>query len=85
DLLSKIPSNVTEEHLILTLQEYVHREARYFGALTEMQASLVLQNIYCERLRAQLFAKEKKDNTPKATGKLDVDGLPRCLTADEFV
>lgn len=85
DLLSSIPNTILEERLLLSLQQYAQRELQYYSALTEMQAALVLQSLYCERLQGQLFAKETKDSAPKATGKLASDGLPRCLTADEFV
>ena len=43
---------------------------------------MVLQSIYCERLRNQLFSKENVKQ--KGSGKLLGDGLPRCLTGDEF-
>ena len=43
---------------------------------------MVLQSIYCEKLRSQLFAKENAKK--KSGGKLLGDGLPRCLTGDDF-
>ncbi|KLO14686.1 hypothetical protein SCHPADRAFT_813887, partial [Schizopora paradoxa] len=67
------------------LEEYVKREAVLFSALTSIQASCVLQSLYCERLRSQLNAKEKKATEKKGSGKLVGDGLPRLLTADDFV
>lgn len=85
ELLSTVPNTITEEQLLLSLRQYVRRESQYFSALTGMQATLVLQSLYCKRLRGQLFAKELKEGAPKASGKLASDGLPRCLTADEFV
>ncbi len=84
-LLSLVPENRFEEELQDLLEELVKREAIYSSVLTGMQASLILQNLYCERLRGQLHAKEKKGNTKKATGKLVGDGLPRCLTDNEFM
>ncbi|KLO13911.1 hypothetical protein SCHPADRAFT_807334, partial [Schizopora paradoxa] len=85
DLLTLVPENKMEECLIDTLDDYVRREILSHAALLGMQASLVLQNMYCERLRSQLFAKEKKQDLPKGSGKLASDGLPRCLTDDEFL
>lgn len=84
-LLSLVPDNRFEEELQDTLEQYVKREIVFFSALTAMQASLILQNLYCERLRGQLNAKEKKGNTKKASGKLVGDGLPRCLTDPQFM
>lgn len=60
-------------------------EAVLFSALTSMQVTLTLQNLYCERLRGQLHAKETRGNNKKSSGKLIGDGLPRCLTSDEFI
>lgn len=84
-LLTLVPENPMEEKLIDELDEYTRREVEYQAALLGMRATLVLQNMYCERLRCQLFAKEKKENAPKGTGKLASDGLPRCLTDDAFI
>ncbi|KLO06074.1 hypothetical protein SCHPADRAFT_789401, partial [Schizopora paradoxa] len=84
-LLTLVPENVWEERLQETLIEFIRIATEQYKMLVSMQAGLVLQNIYCERLRGQLFAKEKAKNTPKGSGKLAVDGLPRCLTSDEFV
>lgn len=85
DLLTLVPENKMEERLIDELDEYARREVEYQAALLGMRAALVLQNMYCERIRGQLFAKEVKENAPKGTGKLASDGLPRCLTDDAFV
>ncbi|KLO14846.1 hypothetical protein SCHPADRAFT_811807, partial [Schizopora paradoxa] len=84
-LLSLVPENKFEEELQDLLEQYVKREAVLYSALTIMQVSLTLQNLYCERLRGQLHAKEAKGNGKKSSGKLIGDGLPRCLTADEFI
>ncbi|KLO04329.1 hypothetical protein SCHPADRAFT_795311, partial [Schizopora paradoxa] len=86
-LLTLVPENVWEEKLQETLIEFIRITTEQYKMLVNMQAGLVLQNIYCKRLRSQLFAKEKEKakSIPKATGRLAVDGLPRCLTADDFV
>lgn len=59
-----------------------HQQAR----LVEMQASLVLVQKYCDRVRNQLETQEKKAKK-KGKGKnkrLHGDGMPRLLTSDEF-
>ena len=60
-------------------------EADFFrGCTIQLQASMVLQRLYCTRVRRQLQAKEVKMNAKKAKGRLHGDGLPRVLTDDEF-
>ncbi|KLO18118.1 hypothetical protein SCHPADRAFT_789457, partial [Schizopora paradoxa] len=84
-LLSLVPDNKFEEELQDLLEKYVKREVVLFSALTSMQVTLTLQHLYCERLRGQLHAKESKGSNKKSSGKLIGDGLPRCLTSDEFI
>lgn len=50
----------------------------------ELQASAVLNEMYCNILRKQLAYQEEKKNKPKGKGRLVGDGLPRLLTGDEF-
>lgn len=83
-ILSKVPETVLEQQLQDSLMEVVRREASQYSTITNLQASMVLQSIYCERLRSQLHAQENKASKKKGSGKLLGDGLPRCLTADEF-
>lgn len=85
DLLSHVPSNLFEERMQEMLITYIKLATEQYATIARLQANLVLQNVYCERLRSQLNAKEKAANAPKGTGRLAVDGLPRCLTSDEFV
>lgn len=55
------------------------------GQLLQLQATMVLQRLYCARVRRQLAAKEaKKDKQGKTGGRLLGDGLPHLLTDDEF-
>ncbi|KAJ7890342.1 hypothetical protein B0H13DRAFT_1602433 [Mycena leptocephala] len=49
-----------------------------------MQSALVLNGAYCDLVRSQLAAQEDKKNRKKK-GRLVGDGLPRLLTAREFV
>ena len=83
DLLSIEPDTQLEARLQECLQELIRREIDQYGKLIDLQASMVLQSVYCERLRSQLFAKEMAKQK-KSSGKLLGDGLPRCLTEDEF-
>ena len=60
-------------------------EANFFHNRTiQLQASMVLQRLYCARVHCQLQAKEVKMNAKKSKGRLHGDGLPRVLTDDEF-
>ncbi|KZP10647.1 hypothetical protein FIBSPDRAFT_989666, partial [Athelia psychrophila] len=49
-----------------------------------LQASSILNEAYCERLRGQLAFREEKKATGKLKGKLMGDGLPVLLTGDVF-
>jgi len=56
------------------------------GWILQLQATMVLQRLYCGRVRRQLAAKEIKEGVraKKKGGKLLGDGLPHLLTDDEF-
>ena len=55
------------------------------GQVLQLQATMVLQCLYCARVRQQLSAKEVKDDQKgKKAGRLLGDGLPHLLTDDEF-
>ena len=84
-LLNIVPATEIEEKLLAALDELLRREALQYGALLGLQATVVLQNVYCECIRGQLHAQEKKEGEKKGSGRLMGDGLPRCLTSDEFV
>jgi len=62
-------------------------EARFYKSqVTKLQSMMVLQRLYCQRVRRQLNAKEKKDEKKeKKGGRINGDGLPRLLTSDEFL
>jgi len=62
-------------------------EARFYkGQVAKLQSMMVLQRLYCQRVRRQLNAKEKKDERKgKKGGRINGDGLPRLLTSDEFI
>ena len=48
-----------------------------------IQATMVLQKMYCDRVQQQLQGQEKKKNTTKG-GHLVGDGLPILLTGESF-
>jgi len=51
----------------------------------QLQATMVLQWLYCACVQWQLNAKEVKDNQKgKKGGRLLGDGLPHLLTDNEF-
>jgi len=55
------------------------------GQVLQLQATMVLQRLYCAHVRWQLVAKEaKNDQKGKKVGRLLGDGLPHLLTDDEF-
>ena len=51
--------------------------------MLELQASNVLNEMYCDLLRHQLAHQEGKKTQRKGTGKLVGDGLPRLLSGDD--
>lgn len=60
-------------------------EADFFRARTiQLQAMMVLQQLYCARVHRQLRAQEVKSKGGKAKRRLCEDGLTRILTDDEF-
>jgi len=51
----------------------------------QLQVTMVLQRLYCARIRWQLNAKEVKDDQKgKKGGRLLGDGLPHLLMDNEF-
>ena len=61
-------------------------EALYYkNHAAALQSTMVLQRIYCLRVRRQLNTKEIKDKKKGKKGKILGDGLPRLLTGDAFL
>ncbi|KAG6907565.1 hypothetical protein DXG01_008402 [Tephrocybe rancida] len=55
------------------------------GQTMKVQATMVLQWLYCKEVRSQLKAKESKQKKKgEKGGRLHSDGLPRILTDDQF-
>lgn len=64
----------------------MEHEVIQYGALIGLQAGVVLQNIYCQRVRGQLAVREERAVTKdKSREKLVGDGLPRLLTHPDFI
>ncbi|KIL56474.1 hypothetical protein M378DRAFT_1034675 [Amanita muscaria Koide BX008] len=97
--LSPIKRQMTTNNHLLTMGTAKERETQLREALLakqaqidflkgqvlQQQATMVLQRLYCARVRRQLAAKERKvDKNGKKGGKLLGDGLPHLLTDDEF-
>jgi len=63
-------------------------EANFFrGRTIQLQSAMVLQRVYCGRVRRQLNAKERKMEKNSKRGrreKIDGNGLGRLLTEDEL-
>lgn len=85
DILTVTAQTTLEGKLQHALLELVQRESTQYGAMAGLQAGMVLQSIYCEKLRSQLFERERTEKQRKGSGKLMNDGLPRCLTSDDFI
>ena len=83
DITSMTP---VEEQLLEALKEAQENETYQHGVIVGMQSMFVLQNVYCEKVRGQVAAKEaKEDEGKEKRGRLVGDGLPLVLTSDTFV
>ncbi|KIM83159.1 hypothetical protein PILCRDRAFT_69879, partial [Piloderma croceum F 1598] len=76
-----------EEALLMALRDTETREDALKLRIAQLQASNVLNALYCQKLRGQLAHKEKKTKEKrdgKGKGKLMGDGLPCFLSGDVF-
>lgn len=70
---------------LLELLEYRQAEVdRWKGVTIKLQSQLVMQRVYCGRLRRQLQAKEQKGKK-KESGMLKGNGLGRVVTTAELM
>jgi hypothetical protein len=83
-LLAAEPSTALERELQAALREQQSKNRAQKSQMVAMQSALVLNGTYCDLVRSQLAAQEEKKNKKKK-GRLVGDGLPRLLTAREFV
>lgn len=84
DLLSIIPKTETEVMLLAALREAHEANEVLKKRIINLQASNVLNEIYCNKLQFQLAYKEEKKAKEDMKGRLAGDGLPKMLTGDEF-
>ncbi|KAF5341659.1 hypothetical protein D9611_002144 [Ephemerocybe angulata] len=84
-LLFITPKSKNEATLLAALRELHAENKTLKHRVIELQASNILNETYCNKLRFQLAAKEEKAaKKGKGRGKLMGDGLPRMLSGDEF-
>ncbi|THU92507.1 hypothetical protein K435DRAFT_599326, partial [Dendrothele bispora CBS 962.96] len=75
---------VREEELLHALKSLTRKYNSLKATAISLQSALVLNSMYCDRLRSQLEAQEEaKKRVSKA--RLMGDGMPRLLTSEEFV
>lgn len=84
DALSIVPRTWNEHLLHTVLQEAFAREQYLKQQLIDLQATSILNETYCSRLRGQLAHQEVKKAGAQHKGKLMGDGLPVLLTGDVF-
>ena len=82
-----VPRTTIEEALLMALRDTEAGEDALKLRIAQLQASNVLNALYCQKLRGQLAHKEKKTKEKrdsKGKGKLMGDGLPCFLSGDVF-
>lgn len=85
DLLTFEPQTTNESLLQEALRDAEIHRAYDKGVLQGQQAALIMQHVYCEKVRRQLATQEKKKNNKGKSRKLMGDGKARLLTADAFI
>ncbi|TFK23857.1 hypothetical protein FA15DRAFT_593413 [Coprinopsis marcescibilis] len=84
-LIDAPPQTKSEAVLIAALSELKVENENLKHCLIELQATNILNETYCNKLRMQLAGKEEKATRKgEKRGKLMGDGLPHMLTDDEF-
>ena len=79
------PITQREAALVAALHEAAKYVEKNRTAAIDAHAVMVLQHTYCDRVKGQLAASERKaQKGPKCT-RLLADGLPHVLTDDEFM
>ncbi len=88
DILAIPPKTTTERELHRQIRQIVkedqRREARLKAQIRDLQATHIINTLYCNTLRQHLAHNEKKKPSGLKRGKLVGDGLPRLLTGDDF-
>ncbi|KAL6303708.1 hypothetical protein BKA93DRAFT_693748, partial [Sparassis latifolia] len=78
------PKTKNEITLLAALREAEAQVAYFRQRTLELQATNVLNEVYCKTLREQLAFAEEKKKQLKGKGKLVGDGLPVLLSGDWF-
>ena len=78
------PKTTMEKKLVSLLQECEGCKAALQACLHQAQASNILNQLYCNRLRSQLAFVEEKKKKGKVKGQLMGDGLPAFLSGDDW-
>ncbi|KZP23536.1 hypothetical protein FIBSPDRAFT_684112, partial [Athelia psychrophila] len=84
DALAIEPKTAREKLLLAALLDSEARVQAHYSRVLQLQASAVLNQMYCDLLRKQLTHKEEEKKKGKGKGRLVGDGMPRLLTSDEF-
>lgn len=83
DLMNTVPKTRQERLFQRALRASEAREAIVKERNVALQASMVLMQQYCDRIKGQLETFEKKQGKGKGK-RLHADGMPRLLTEDNF-
>ncbi|KAK7000910.1 HTH CENPB-type domain-containing protein [Favolaschia claudopus] len=84
-LLEREPATSLEGELQAALREALEKNVKQKRQMVAMQSALVLNGTYVDLVRGQLEAQEKKKSRGNKKGRLVSDGMPRLLTARDFV
>ncbi|KAF8208123.1 hypothetical protein K438DRAFT_1500145, partial [Mycena galopus ATCC 62051] len=84
-LLAAEPSTALERELQAALRKAHEKNRDQKHQMVAMQSALVLNGAYVDAVRGQLAAQEKKKARGNKKGRLVGNGLPRLLTARDFV
>jgi hypothetical protein len=83
DLLQVQPQSENEKLLQAALHDAEVREAELKGEIRGQQAALVLQNVYCDKLRKEIYGQEEKRKKKPGNAALkikDINKKGRLLT-----
>ncbi|TBU39133.1 hypothetical protein BD309DRAFT_872939 [Dichomitus squalens] len=84
-LLNREPTSVLESMYQEALRESEARDQVRKQSVINLQAAVVLQGGYLDKVHQWMQGREQKEAGKKPGGKLVGDGLPRLLNKDEFI
>lgn len=79
-LISTLTSTRLEKDLQVALVAKAEEVAILRSKVLQLQSAMILQRVYCARVRRQLNAKETKANKGKRGGRILADGESKLLT-----